>query len=135
MKVYIFGNGNIKFSEFEVLYLKPLQELVFNKGVEFIVCDFRGVDTLIMEYLKSETPNVTVLHIGEQPRYIPDRYRTKVSQWKVIGSFEDDEARDRYAIENCTHFIAKDFNSSPKRKSGTQKNIELCLTLGKEQIE
>ncbi len=79
MKIYIFGNGNIKYSDFEEFYLKPIKRIIENHNPEFIVCDFRGVDTLIMEYLKSESKNVCILHIGEKPRYIHDNYRTKVS--------------------------------------------------------
>ncbi len=134
MKVYVFGNGNIKYSDFEKLYLKPISRLVEANEVEFMVCDFRGVDTLVMEFLKSETPKVSVLHMGEKPRYLPDKYRTKVSQWKLIGNFTDDKSRDDYAINNCTHFIATDFNSNEKRKSGTQRNIELCELKGKIRI-
>ncbi|NME70233.1 hypothetical protein [Flammeovirga aprica] len=134
MKVYIFGNGNIKYSDFEELYLKSIKRLA-EANAEFIVCDFRGVDTLVMEFLKSESQNVNVIHIGEKPRYLPDKYRTKVSQWKIKGGFEDDKSRDHYAINLCTHFIATDFNSNEKRKSGTQQNIELCTSLGKIRVE
>ena len=132
--IYVFGNGNINYADFEVTYLKPIKRILHEGNLEFILGDFRGVDTLIMEYLKSESAQVSVLHIGEKPRYLPDKYRTKVSQWKIIGGFEDDESRDRYAISNCTHYIATDFNSDNKRKSGTQKNIELCQSLGKIRI-
>lgn len=135
MKIYIFGNGNIKYSDFEDLYLKPIKRLIKESNNEFILCDFKGVDTLIMEYLKTESQNVSILHIGEKPRYIPDKYRTKVSNWKIIGGFEDDNSRDKYAIDNCTHFIATDFNSNEKRKSGTQKNIEFCKSINKIKID
>ena len=134
MKVYIFGNGNIKFDDFEKFYLKSIKEITSKNNVEFIVCDFRGVDTLTMEYLKSTSKNVTIVHIGEKPRYLPDRFKTKVNQWKIKGNFEDDKTRDNFAINTCTHFIAKDFNSDINRKSGTQRNIELCKSLGKIQI-
>lgn len=134
MKIYIFGNGNIKYSDFEELYLKPIKRLT-KENAEFIICDFRGVDTLVMEYLKSESQNVSIIHIGEKPRYLPDKYRTKVSGWKLIGGFEDDKSRDNYAINACTHFIATDFNSDEKRTSGTQRNIELCQSLGKIKID
>ncbi|MBL3658642.1 hypothetical protein [Fulvivirga sediminis] len=134
MIVYIFGNGNIKYSDFEEFYLKLIKRLA-NENVQFIVCDFRGVDTLIMEYLKCETEKVTIIHIGEKLRYLPDKYKTKVSQWKIKGGFEDDKSRDNYAINICTHFIAKDFNSNKNRISGTQKNIELCQSLNKIKID
>lgn len=134
MKVYIFGNGNISFEDFEKHYVRTINNLLIDKTVEFIICEFRGLDTLVMEYLKTKSANVTIIHIGERPRYMPDKYKTKVSQWKVIGNFEDDTSRDDFAINNCTHFIAVDSNSNEKRKSGTQRNIEHCLALGKVQV-
>ncbi len=87
-----------------------------------------------MELLKSLNKNVTVFHIGEKPRYLPDKYKTKVAGWKLIGGFQDDESRDLAAIENCTHFIAKDFNSKADRISGTMKNILKCSALNKVEI-
>ncbi len=135
MKIYIFGNGNIKYADFETHYLAPIKKWIQEKEASFIVCDFRGVDTLVMEFLKSETSKVTVLHIGEKPRYLPDKYRTKVSGWNIIGGFEDDRSRDDFALQECTHFIAVDFNSDDRRKSGTLKNIEAGLASGKIRIE
>ena len=135
MIIYVFGNGNIAFSDFLSCYAAPLKNLFGNPEHHFIVCDFRGVDTLTMELLKSETGNASIYHMGTRPRYIPDRFQTKVSQWKFVGGFTSDMERDRAAIENCTHFLATDFNSDASRKSGTQKNIEKCLSLGKIKIQ
>lgn len=135
MKIYIFGNGNTTFENFQEYYLKPIEKIIEKKEIEFILCDFRGVDTLTMEYLKAKTNNVTLLHIGDKPRYIPDKYKTKVSSWNIIGNFENDNLRDDYAIERCTHFIAKDFNSNKDRKSGTQKNIEKCIEKNKIEFK
>jgi hypothetical protein len=134
MKVYVFGNGNINFGDFICCYEAHLRNLVAKPGSHFIVCDFRGVDTLTMELLKSETGNVSIYHIGDRPRYIPDRFRTKVSQWEFVGGFKTDLERDSAAIENCTHFLAIDFNSDEVRKSGTKRNIDKCLALGKINI-
>lgn len=131
MKIFIFGNGNLSFEDFIKFYHKPLEPLIMDKKNQFIICDFKGTDSLVMELLKTKTPNVTVYHIGEKPRYLPDKYKTKVSQWQIIGGFCSDEERDLQAIKQCSHFLAKDFNSSEKRKSGTQKNIETCLSLNK----
>ena len=102
--------------------------------MNFLVGDFRGVDTLVMEYLKCRTSNVRVYHVGVQPRYLPDKFRTKVSQWELVGGFTSDEERDSAAIETCTHFLAYDANSNHARKSGTLRNIERCLELGKENL-
>ncbi len=104
------------------------------RHTEFLVCDFRGVDTLVMELLKQRSAQVQVFHIGERPRYLPDRYRTKVSAWELRGGFADDAARDDAALAACTHFLAIDTNSDARRKSGTQRNIERALSLGKQRI-
>jgi len=134
MNVYIFGNGNISYSEFRKYYEEPLLRLLEKEGVQFSMCDFRGVDTLAMELLKCNSANVSIYHIGDKPRYFPDKYKTKVSQWKIIGNFTDDETRDLAVIKNCTHYLAIDFNSDEKRKSGTLRNIELCESLGKIRL-
>ncbi len=131
MNIYIFGNGNISFSDYKIHYEAILNYYLNNKNVHFIVCDFRGVDTLTMEVLKCSTDKVSIYHVGEQPRYLPDKFRTKVSSWKIFGGFTSDAQRDLAAINNCTHFIATDFNTDNKRESGTKKNIELCEKLGK----
>lgn len=134
MHLYVFGNGNLSFSSFLELYAEPLDRLKDDRDVRVIVCDFRGVDTLVMEYLKCSTANVHVYHVGERPRYLPDAFRTLVNQWQLVGGFDGDGARDASAIAACTHFLAYDFNSDAKRKSGTLRNIERCLELRKPRI-
>lgn len=135
MNIYIFGNGNLSFEDFKIHYEAVLLRLKDKQGLNFLLCDFRGVDALTMEFLKCVSSNVTVYHVGEKPRYFPDTYKTKASQWKVLGGFDSDAERDGAAIQACTHFIAIDFNSDAKRKSGTQKNIEQCVALGKIRLE
>ena len=134
MKIYVFGNGNISFDDFTKHYVEVITNCLKQDDVSFIVCDFKGVDTLTMELLKCSSANVSIYHIADKPRYMPDKYRTKVSSWEIVGGFENDRQRDLAAIENCTHFIATDFNSNEKRKSGTQANIELCESLGKDRL-
>jgi len=134
MVIYVFGNGNLSYQSFKEEYINALEKNLFSTDHSFILGDFRGVDTLMMEYLKTETANVNVLHIGESPRYLPDKYKTKVSSWTVIGGFEDDDARDLYAINECTHYLAVDKNTNDKRKSGTLKNIERCEARGKTRL-
>lgn len=133
-RVFVFGNGNISFQDFINLYVEPLKTVVGDKNTSFILCDFRGTDTLMAEFLKTVTEKVTVYHIGNSPRYKPDAYKTKVSGWAYRGGFISDEERDHQAIDDCTHFLAVDFNTNEKRKSGTAKNIERCLELNKESI-
>jgi hypothetical protein len=132
--IYIFGNGNTSFEDFEKYYAPYLSEFLQDSSHRCIVCDFRGVDTLLMEFLKTKTANLSVYHVGDWPRYLPDAFRTFAAQWKIIGGFKSDAERDQAAIDECTHFLAVDFNSDEKRKSGTQKNIERCIQLGKIPI-
>lgn len=134
MIVYIFGNGNLSFENFTEHYLPVLNELSNNKNTHFLICDFRGADTLSMEFLKTKTPNVSIYHIGDFTRYMPDKYRTKVSQWGTVPNFTNDSDRDQNALEKCTHFLAKDFNSSKNKISSTLKNIQQCLSKGKVDL-
>lgn len=135
MNIYIFGNGNISFTDYKIYYEQILNRYLNNENVSFIVCDFKGVDTLTMEVLKCSSDKVSIYHVSDKPRYLPDKFKTKVSNWKILGGFENDEQRDLEAIKNCTHFIATDFNAGNKRKSGTQKNIELCEKLSKIKLK
>jgi len=134
--IFIFGNGNISFTDFLTHYVEPLENWLAQEknAVSFIVCEFRGLDTLVIEYLKTKTDKVRVYHMGEKPRYKPDAFRTFVNEWKFVGGFKSDAERDQKAIENCSHFLAKDFNSDETRLSGTSKNISKCFALGKIPI-
>jgi hypothetical protein len=131
MIIHIFGNGNLSFADFLRLYEAPLRPLIALPDTRFLVGDFRGVDTLAMELLKCETENVSVYHVGDRPRYLPDPFRTKVAKWQLLGGFKSDGERDGAAMHACTHFLAIDFNTDEARKSGTKKNIEKCLKLNK----
>lgn len=134
MNIYIFGNGNISFSDFKTHYEQVINRYLDDEKNSFSLCDFKGVDTLTMELLKTST-NVSIYHIADKPRYLPDPYKTKAGRWKIIGGFENDEQRDLEVIKNCTHFIAIDFNTNSNRQSGTQKNIEICEALGKIRLK
>lgn len=134
MIVYITGNGNLSFEDFLKYYVSALDALDWTSDPEFILGEFRGTDTLALEYLKTRSAKVTVLHVGDRPRYFPDKYKTKASQWVVKGGFSSDEARDLYAIEACTHFLGIDFNTNEKRTSGTRKNIDRLRELGKTEL-
>ena len=134
MTIYIFGNGNLSFQDFLSYYQEPLKPYLNDNDVSFVVGDFRGVDTLAMELLKTNSVNVSVYHLFEAPRYLPDKYKTKVGAWKLQGGFGSDEERDSAMISCCTHFLGVDVNSSPKRESGTSKNLQKCLDAGKASI-
>ena len=75
MNIFLFGNGNLSFADYLKMYAEPLWKIGFGWDIRFTVCDFRGVETLTMEFLKSETEDVSVYHIGETPRYLPDRFK------------------------------------------------------------
>lgn len=138
MRLYCFGNGNLSFEDFLRYYVIPIRHWVgcatCKDLVEFLLCDYRGVDTLVMEYLKMKTDNVTVFHVGRTPRYFPSRFHTKADAWVLHGGFKSDQERDEAAIQRCTHFLAFDINSDENHKSGTQCNIERCLELGKQRL-
>jgi hypothetical protein len=134
MKIFVFGNGNLSFDDFVRLYKMPLSILIERDNPTFLLSDFRGVDTMMMEFLKTITPNVVVYHMGTTPRYFPDKFKTKAGEWSVAGQFNSDKERDSAAIKSCTHFLAYDFNSDQQRKSGTLKNIESCLALHKVDL-
>ena len=72
--IYVFGNGNLSFENFKFYYEKEVIEVLKEQNVSFVICDFKGVDTLTMELLKSSSSNVTVMHIGDKPRYMPYKY-------------------------------------------------------------
>jgi len=133
-KIYVSGNGNLSWENFHHFYIEPLKKLDLS-DCEFIIGDFSGTDTLMMEFLKNKTENVTILHVGKRPRYFANSFQTKAKKWKIIGGFNSDYERDQFGIELCTHFLAIDFNGDEKRKSGTLKNIEKCLSLGKIRIK
>jgi len=132
-KIYVSGNGNVTWENFHQFYIEPLKKLNLSE-FEFIIGDFSGTDTLMMEFLKDKSENVTILHVGKKPRYFANSFKTMTGKWKIIGGFTSDYERDLFGIEHCTHFLAADFNTDEKRKSGTLKNIEKCLNLNKIAI-
>ncbi len=132
-KIFLFGNGNLSWENFHRFYIEPLKGTPVSE-CEFIIGDFAGADTMMMEYLKDKTENVTIIHMKDRPRYFVNTFRNQAARWKTIGKFVSDAERDEYGILNCTHFLAVDFNSDKTRKSGTLKNSEKCLSLDKIRI-
>ncbi|WP_294221633.1 hypothetical protein [uncultured Chryseobacterium sp.] len=132
-KIFLFGNGNLSWENFHRFYIEPLKGTAVSE-CEFIIGDFAGTDTMMMEYLKDKTENVTIIHMKDRPRYSVNTFRNKASKWKTVGGFVSDAERDNFGISNCTHFLAVDFNSDETRKSGTLKNIEKCVSLGRIKL-
>jgi len=68
MRVFVFGNGNISFADFLTYYQQPISQLLQNiEDLSFLICDFRGTDTLTLEFLKTQSAKVQLCHIGENP--------------------------------------------------------------------
>ncbi|WP_294293075.1 hypothetical protein [uncultured Chryseobacterium sp.] len=132
-KIFLFGNGNLSWENFHRFYIEPLKGTAVSE-CEFIIGNFAGTDTMMMEYLKDKTENVTIIHMKDRPRYSVNTFRNKASKWKTVGGFVSDAERDNFGISNCTHFLAVDFNSDETRKSGTLKNIEKCVSLGRIKL-
>ncbi len=50
-KIYVSGNGNVSWEKFQQFYIEPLKKFNLDE-CEFIIGDFSGADTLMMEFLK-----------------------------------------------------------------------------------
>jgi len=133
-KIFIFGNGNLSFEDFLQHYVPVLEQTCDDPDTEYLLCEFRGVDILALEWLKCKTPRVTLFHMNNRPRYLPDQFRTHVNEWTIKGGYQSNLERDLAALHACTHFLGIDFNTDKFRKSGTQKNIETCLKLKKTRL-
>ncbi len=129
--IYVFGNGRLAFDDFLDLYRPPIEAALAEPSTTWLVGDFRGVDTLVMEVLKARTAAVTVFHVGERPRYLPDRHGTLAARWQLRGGFADDRGRDDAALAACTHFLAVDRFSRPGKPTGTAGLIDRCRAAGK----
>jgi hypothetical protein len=128
--IYVFGNGALSFDDFRALYVPAIETALERTETSWVVCDFRGVDTLTMEYLKTQTASVTVLHVGAAPRYLPDRRYTQVEKWTIRGGFADDDARDQAALASASHFLAVDRFSRPVRATATARLIDNARAAG-----
>lgn len=126
----MFGNGALSFDDFQGLYVPAIELALERPATSWVLCDFRGVDTLTMEYLKTRTAAVTVLHVGAAPRYLPDRRHTHVEAWTIRGGFADDDARDRAALASASHFLAVDRFSTLKRPTATARLVEKATAAG-----
>lgn len=125
--IFIFGNGNLSFEDFSKYYLPILEQYEQEADNHFILGDFRGVDTLAMEWLKCKSSNVSIYHLGNRPSYRPDLFKTCVSDWAFKGFFSSNLERDLAMVKDCTHFLGFDFNTDRNRVSGTYKSIQSCL--------
>ncbi len=81
-KIYVSGNGNVSWEKFQQFYIEPLKKFNLDE-CEFIIGDFSGTDTLMMEFLKDKTEKVTILHVGKRPRYFANSFKQKLKNGKL----------------------------------------------------
>lgn len=130
MSIYfISGHIDLTPEEFSIHYEPYLLQAKENPIAQFIVGDAPGCDTMVQIFLKDIPDRVTIYCMYEFPRnlHLP---------CKIINGFKSDEERDSAMTKASTEDIAwvrpitKEFIASlgskynPKRKSGTQKNID-----------
>lgn len=118
---FISGHGNITFEEWLNQY-KPSIDQALAEEASFIIGDFRGTDTLSMEYLKDKTASVTITHCFSNPRYKADTGGLLSNEWKYVGGFANDTERDTFMTENSDADIA--WIRLGREKSGTAKNLK-----------
>ncbi len=133
--IFVFGNGNLSFDDFIYFYEPVLEQYCDLNDSQFLIGDFRGVDTLCMEWLKCRTSRVSVYHLGHRSLYRPDQFNTYTSEWTFNGHFNTNLSRDLAMVDACTHFLGFDFNSNSRRTSGTYKNIQACLRKNKIRLK
>lgn len=121
--IFITGNGNISYELFEKHYISILKKFDPNFEHKYIVSDFRGTDTLAMEWLKTKTKNVTICCKGLAPRYMPDTFKTYVKNWKVVNCLKNNRGCDEYMLTNCNYLLGYDQNTDSNRISGTMHNL------------
>lgn len=86
MTVYfVSGHENLTQSEFDKFY-KP-QFLNTTPEDAFLVCDAKGCDTSAQAYLSNPKRNVTVCHMGAQPRI-------NLGNFATAGNFETELTLD-----------------------------------------
>lgn len=112
--VFIFGHGDVTEKEFEKYYKFKIDKAV-SLNYSFLICDYKGADTLAQDYLKNYN-KVTVFHMFENPRY-----KANIS-WKTIGGFQTDLERDSYGTFNSNYDIY--FVRKGREKSGTMNNVK-----------
>jgi len=117
---FISGHGYLTYEDWLLHYKSKLDKVLSNKGF-FILGDYKGCDVLCMEYLKNKTSNVTICHMFDKPRYLPDKFNSLVKNWEIIGNFVSDESRDTYMTNNSDFDIA--YVKEGGDISGTAKNI------------
>lgn len=112
---FIFGHGDITKEEFDLHYIPYI-----NKGISlnhtFIVCDYKGADTMAQEYLNFIQYNkVIIYHMFEKPRVQSNIL------WETKGGFISDDERDSKCTLESNYDIA--YLKINREKSGTAKNI------------
>lgn len=115
---FISGHRDVTDEEFKEHYA-PLLDKAIDRGDNFVVGDYYGVDIMAQEYLASKSvakERVTVCHMFTAPRNIADAYAECVH-----GGFQDDIDRDSYMTWHSDYDIA--WIREGKASSGTAQNV------------
>lgn len=110
---FISGHLDLTEEEFNEYYVPRILTAI-QSGARFVVGDAPGADHLAQRWLKRHGTNVTVFHMGENPRYsngLPTR-----------GGFKSDTARDSTMTAASSHDIA--WVREGRENSGTARNLE-----------
>lgn len=134
-----FISGHIDLTEDEFnRYYKDRIDRALDEGHSFVVGDAKGADTMSQEYIykNDSTADVTVYHMFKSP--------LNNAGFKTIGEFSSHNKKDTAMTLNSDYDIAyvrppdvigkmlemRGIKYNPKRKSGTQRNLDRRIKLG-----
>jgi hypothetical protein len=130
--VAITGHGTLTIEEF-LSYYKPKIDYHIKQNSHFRVGDFRGCDTITLEYLKDKTSNVTVYHQSDKPKINIDTYNLLSKNWKYSGNYKTFEESDLFMISGIDDIIG--WVNPNQINTFTERNINLFNSLTKTQIQ
>jgi len=124
MTYFISGHGSLTIQQFSKHYVPRILKAMSQPKINFIVGDFKGVDTFAQNFLQKHLVpriKVTVYHMFENPR------TPRIKGFTYIGGFTSDNERDTAMTNASDADIALILKG--KEKSGTAKNILRRLTI------
>jgi hypothetical protein len=129
---FISGHIDLTQEEFDQYYKNKIDEAITKKH-SFVIGDARGADALAQEYLINLIPKekVKIYHMFDKPLVNKDNYKT-------VGGFKNHNKKDTAMTLGSDYDIAyvrsaeltkkilekKGILYNPKRKSGTQRNLD-----------
>lgn len=129
MIYFVSGHGDLTQEEFDKYYLPIITDIIStDEDAQFIVGDYKGCDTLTIEFLTTWFPRrkLSIYHIGEKSRVIvtTDDGESSVTRAKnvhYIGGFKSDEERDAAMTAASDDDIC--YVRLGKEISGTGRNL------------